>query len=102
MPTVWVTNNSRHSFKSAEAFGDIRYLTKGIIDKTNVAHMSRLIHEKLERSSPHDYILPTSLSILSAIAVAEFINQHGLVNLLIHDSRKGRYIERTLVYDNKS
>lgn len=93
---VWVINRSAHDFSDAERFGELHYLSNGPIIKTNVVDMDRQFNAKLEASSAEDYILPTSLSVMTAIACSIFVLRHRCLNLLLY--KNGMYIERRLCY----
>lgn len=93
---VYVMNKSGHDYSAALQFADeIVYLSEGTIDRYQVNQMYRVICEKMRDSTPDDYILITSLPILTAIATGIFVQMHGRLNLLLYKS--GRYVERKLL-----
>lgn len=93
---VWIINRSAHDFSDAQRFGELHFLSDGPIIKTNVADMDRQFTARLEASEPEDYILPTSLSVMTAIACSIFVLKHHCLNLLLY--KNGMYIERKLCY----
>lgn len=92
--TVWVVNRSSHDFSSAEKFGCLRFLSEGLLRKRNVTQMMRVFEAALSDSSPSDFILPTSLTVMSIVAALAFAQKHGKVNLLLYED--GRYKNRTI------
>ena len=94
--SVWITNRSSHDFSGAERFGALRFLSEGMLRKRNVAFMVRKFEQALECSTPDDYLLPTSLSIMTALAAVVFVQKHGRLNLLIFED--GKYKARTVVF----
>jgi hypothetical protein len=94
---VYIVNRSNHDFSRAERFGELCYLSEGLVQKRNVNYMARLFTEKLVDSTEKDFILPTALTIMSMVAALVFAQKHGRVNLLLFES--GRYKARTLVLD---
>lgn len=95
---VFVTNKSAHDYSDAERFGELLYITDGHVDRFNTSHMARVIKKALENSSPEDYIIITSLTIICSICCSLFVHKHGTLNLLLY--KNGKYIERT--HDFKS
>lgn len=94
-PRVYVINNSGHDFARASEFGDIIYLSEGVVDFTNVNLQYRWFVEKMWDSTPDDYILVTSLHSMCTIAGWIMgILGHPL-RLLLHD--KGHYVQREIV-----
>jgi len=95
-PTVYIINRSSHDYSAAMRFGKLEYLSEGTINKFNVNDMDRQFRERLSNSTPNDYLLLTSLTIMSTIAAIVFVEKHGKLNLLLF--RSGDYIERRLQY----
>ena len=98
MPTVYIVNKGGHDYSPAEEFGELVFLTEGVLEPTAVSQMYREIKEKLKNSNPEDYILLTSLTVTCAVAAAIFASKHSRVNFLLF-SKGNRYVERTLVLD---
>ena len=97
---VYIPNKGHHDYTDAKRFGSLSFVTKGSQNKFGVANMARCWDAAIENSSPHDYILVTSLSILSCVGAAAFAAKHdGRVNFLLW--KKDRYIARTIVLNNK-
>ena len=93
---VFIPNKGFHDYTDAKRFGALTFVTKGSQNKFGVSNMARCWDSALKDSSPHDYILVTSLSILSSVGAACFAARHnGRVNFLLW--RKDRYIARTMV-----
>lgn len=92
--SVFIPNRSRHDFSGAERFGTLKFLTTGIINRLEIAQICRVVEAGLEESNPNDLILPSSLTVLSAIASAVFALKHGRLNLLIYCA--GDYLERNI------
>lgn len=94
---VFIVNRSAHDFKPAEQFGELHYLSEGLLRKRNVTFMARKFAEGLANSDEHDYILPTALTVMSLVAALVFAQKHGRVNLLLYEG--GKYKARTLVLE---
>ena len=96
MPKVFIPNKGSHDYTNAKRFGELTYVTSGYQNKYNVGTMIRCWRHALLDSTPEDYILQTSLSILNAVGIALFALRHnGHCNILIW--KKDRYIERRLL-----
>ena len=95
MSKVFIVNNSSHDFSRAKDFGELVYLSSGPLNRYATNHMHRLFSDKLEDSSPEDYIVLCSLNVMNSIACAIFAAKHQRLNLLLF--KNGRYIERNLI-----
>lgn len=96
LPKVFICNQSGHDFSPAERYGSLEYVTKGMINRFSVNYMARAWASALQRSKPNDYILITSLTILTCIGCAIFGHLHSSINLLIY--RNGKYISRRICF----
>ena len=93
---VYIPNKGFHDYTDAKRFGEIIYITTGSQNKFGLSNMARCWDAAIKDSSPHDYILVTSLSILCSVGAAAFAVRHeGRVNFLLW--QKDRYIARTIV-----
>ncbi|WAC07773.1 MAG: hypothetical protein OS130_00805 [Thermodesulfobacteriota bacterium] len=101
MKKVFIVNRGGHDNEDAERFGELVYLSEGVISRYGTTQIYRLFAEKLKDSSPDDYILPTGLSTMGHIACSMFVFLHGKLNLLLYkrNSDGGKYVERTLKMD---
>lgn len=95
MPKVYIVNKSSHDFSPAEKYGELIFLSEGSINRYATNNMHRIFSEILVDSSPEDYIVLCSLSVMNSIAGAIFAHKHGKLNLLLF--KDGKYIERNLV-----
>lgn len=93
---VFIANQSGHDFSPAERYGTLFYATKGLINRFSVNYMARTWAAALKDSKPNDYILVTSLTILTCIGCAIFGHLHGSINLLIY--RNSKYISRRICF----
>lgn len=94
MPTVYVVNKGGHDYTPAEQYGHLFYLSEGAYNRYGVNRIYREFAMHLRTSTPDDYILITSLTVMSCIACACFTQLHGKLNILLY--KNGRYVERKL------
>ena len=101
MIKVYIVNKGGHDHTDAERFGELVYLSEGLMSRYGTTQIYRQFAEVLKNSSPNDYILPTGLSTMGHIACSMFAFMHGKLNLLLYKSSStgGKYIERTLKID---
>lgn len=92
---VYVVNRSSHDFEPAAKYGEIRYLSEGLINRYAVNMMVRTFHETMKDSEEYDYIVPCSLNVMNVIASAIFAHKHGKLNLLLF--KEGKYLERNII-----
>lgn len=96
---VYVVNKSNHDFSLAERHGELKFLSEGLLRKRNVNFMARKFLDELRDSRDEDFVLPTSLTIMSIVACVCFVMKHCRLNLLIFD--EGSYKVRTLNFDQR-
>lgn len=96
MSKVFITNKGSHDFSGASKFGEPVFLTDGEISKFNTSKMYRTLSPLLSNARESDYLLPTSMSVLSIIAAGFFIQRFGKVNILVYEAARNRYICRTI------
>lgn len=96
MPKVFVLNRGSHDYEKASRFGELVYVTDGMLSKLSVGTMYRTLMDAFKNSQPSDYILLSSLTTLCAIATALFAVQHGRLNLLIYHN--GDYVMRQILF----
>ena len=95
---VFISNQSGHDFSPSEKYGRPVYVTKGLINRFSVNYMARAWALSLKDSKKSDFILITSLTILTCIGCAIFGYLHKSINILIY--RNGKYISRTIDFRN--
>ena len=83
MSNVYVINKCPHDFHEAEKYGTLVYLSKGSMNKYAVNKIFRQFTSALVQSKPDDYILLTSLTVMSVIACCIFVLKHETLNLLL-------------------
>lgn len=95
-PTVFICNQSGHDFSPSAKYGNPVYVTKGLINRFSVNYMARHWAIALKDSKPRDYILITSLTILTCVGCAIYGYLHGSLNLLLY--RNSKYISRRVCF----
>ena len=96
-PKVFIPNKGFHDYAAAERFGELVYITEGSVNRFEANQIARMCAEALSQANAGDYILISSLPVISAIASAMFVSKFGRLNLLIHDSRVGNYVSRSVL-----
>ena len=101
MPKVFIPNRGFHDFSEAAKYGELVYLTEGLVKpNTSVNQLYRLLSEKMADSTDEDMLLVCSLSILNAVAASILTHKHGAVNYLIYRQRNGTYRRNRVVLEN--
>jgi hypothetical protein len=95
-PRVYIANQSGHDFSDSERYGTPVFVTKGLVNRFSVNFIARKWALSLSDSTNKDYILVTSLTILTVIGAALFGHLHGCINLLLY--RNERYIARRICF----
>jgi hypothetical protein len=97
LPNVFIVNKSCHNYSDAKRFGKLVFMTEGTINRYAVSIVYREFITYMKDSDPEDFILVTGMSTMLAVACGIFSAQHGRLNLLLF--KKGRYLERTLMFN---
>lgn len=97
---VFVVNKSGHDFSPAKKYGELVYLSEGLMNRFQTNHMYRMFSDIMEDSSEDDYILISGLIQMNIIAASIMAYKHGRVNLLIYSERDQDYEQRELVMSN--
>ena len=92
---VFIVNKSHHDYSDASKYGDIVFLSEGLVNRFNTNQMVREFSDLMEDSRPTDHIVLCSLNVMNSIATAVFAHRHGTLNLLLF--KDGKYIERNLI-----
>lgn len=100
MPKVFVPNRSGHDFSPAKSFGDLVYVTDGLVNRYQVNQLYRLCMEALKDAGPDDYILVSSLTIINSIMAMILGARFGRVNFLLYSKKEDGYEPRTIVLNN--
>lgn len=102
MRKVLVINKSCHDFSEAEKYGELIYMTTGMIDRFSTTKMFRVFQPFIKESNKHDLILITGMTNMTAIVCSMFAYKHGRINLLLFKEQKysGKYLKRTIILDN--
>lgn len=95
MPKVYVPNRSFHDFKDAARFGELVFLTEGMVNRMNVNKITRQCMVAMKGATAGDFIVVSSLSIITAIASSLMAFAFGRINFLIWED--DHYIERNIV-----
>ena len=94
---VFIVNRRGHDFSRARRFGELVYMTEGLIDPAGTSHMYRTFSEALSSSSSNDLLLTTSLTQMNVVAGCIFAMLHKRLNLLIWLG--GDYVIRELTFE---
>ena len=95
MNKVFIVNRSGHNFTSAKEYGELIYLSEGMMDRYAITSIYRQFSEGMKDSQENDYIVLTGLASMCSVATAIFAFKHGRINLLLY--KNNRYIERQLI-----
>lgn len=100
MRKVFIVNRGSHDHSKAKKFGRLVYLSNGMVNRYATNNMIRMFKPQLEKSFENDYILITSLSVMSCIACCLFAVKHKRLNLLLYKPGQrdsdSRYVERII------
>ena len=99
MPKVYIINKSAHDYSSATQYGELVFITQGLIDSYNLNLTFRQALTTLQDYNPQeDYILLTGLSSTNLIVGWVLGHLKCDINVLLY--KDGEYITRRLTFDN--
>ena len=98
MPKVYIPNRGAHNYSDAIHFGELVYITDGLINPMSTGFIFRKLADHLKDSKPEDYLLISGLPIMNIMAAAILGRMHGVLNLLVF--HYGKYVKRTFVLDD--
>jgi hypothetical protein len=96
LPHVYVISKSSHDYSEAAAFGELVFLSEGMINRFSTNHIARIFEEGMKDCGPDDWILQTGLTVMNMIAAAIMAARHKRLNILIY--AEGKYVERRLIF----
>jgi len=104
MAKVFIINESSHDYNDAKRYGELVFLSSGLINRYATNQMVREFSPKLLSSTFEDYILITGLSVMSCIACSMFAALHNRLNLLLYrvpiNKEDNNYVERTIILNS--
>ncbi len=99
MSKVYVINKSAHDYSPALKYGELIYITDGLIDSYNLNLTFRSAYTTLQDYNPQeDYILLTGLSSTNLIVGWVLGHLKCDINVLLY--KDGEYIVRRMTFDN--
>lgn len=97
-PLVFVPNKNNNDFSAAREFGELIFLTEGPISRFAVTALHKTLRQKLEQAEAHDYLMITSLNIITAIATGILVSRFQRANFLIYSQTDG-YTARSVTFE---
>ena len=91
---VYIPNKAYHDYSDAERYGELRFLTEGVVNRFDIEKLAKAVKEGLADAQEDDYLMISSLAVLNAIGAAFFAHRFARVNFLLF--KEGRYVERIL------
>lgn len=101
---VWIANSSGHTYTAAEKFGELKIITNGHIDFTQLERVKIIVASTVIESDPEDYLLLSGATIVCVLCALLWIAHHGKIKLLNWDRHNedgdGFYREMIITSDN--
>lgn len=93
-PLVFVPNKAGHDFSEAEKYGELVFLTQGTINPYKANSIYRRCVDVMNHAHIEDYLLISSLNIITSIASGVLAHRFGMINYLLFCN--DRYLVRTV------
>lgn len=97
---VWITNYAGHDYKSAEKYGEFKYITRGYVSFQSLDRVKYQIAETLKDSQKDDWLLISGRPLISILASFIWFYMHKQVKLLSWDQKTNKYRELIITEDN--
>lgn len=85
---VYIVNKGAYDYSAAAEFGELVFLTQGVVNTLRPSDVIVDLYEKLRDSSPDDLIVPVGTSTLNMLVGCLFASIHTKVNLLLYNQDK--------------
>jgi hypothetical protein len=101
---IYVTNYAGHDLSHAFRFTALSRkeaqvnLTEGNVDIFDITRLIYTIKQKIRQSNKDDFLLLSGSIILNCIAFSQWLERHGMVNLLIYNSKERCYTLRKITH----
>ena len=90
-PKVFIVNRGCHNFSAATNYGELVFMTHGVINRYSASEIYRVFEECLADSTPDDYLLVSGMSTM--LVVASGILVYGLF-AFVENFRSGLWKRR--------
>lgn len=101
---IFVVNFAGHDFSKAFEYTGLPQeeaqinITEGNVDVFDIHRVVYTIKEKIKQSKEDDYLLLAGSIVLNCIAFSLWLERHGMVNLLIYNSKERCYTLRKITH----
>ncbi len=101
---IFVVNFAGHDFSKAFEYTGLPQeeaqinITEGNVDVFDIHRVVYTIKEKIKQSKEEDFLLLAGSIVLNCIAFSQWLERHGIVNLLIYNSKEKSYILRKITH----
>ena len=92
MPKVYIVTRGHHDFSKAERYGELVFMTEGLISVKQIGVMIRTILEHLRDSTPEDYVMIYGPTMMVSLLCSIFVLRHSVLNILIYNQETERYM----------
>ena len=96
-PKVYITNRGCHDYSAAEIYGELVFMTDGIINRYAIGETYRVFENYLKSSHSEDYLLVSGMPIMLVVAAGILSAKHNCLNLLMY--KDGKYLKRNITYN---
>lgn len=92
-PRVFIANYAGHDYTKAEAYGELKFVTKGFISFQSLDRVKFQVAEGLVGTRSEDWLVLSGTNIVNALAAVLWYVMHGKVKILNYDKSTGSYRE---------
>ena len=94
MSTVYIPHrNPSHDYMGAIRFGNLHFITEGLVDSTNVGEIIDTTVSGLADAGPDDYLMYAGLPVQVNAAVAFLAAKYKRVRMLVFHANQGYSVQ---------
>lgn len=102
MHKVYVVNFSGLTYSRAEEYGELLFMTDGVLDlKKHDLHKQKM-EAYIKGSKPTDYLMLSGHSLTCALALTIWFKYHPFCRILVWDNKRMVYSQYNLINDGIS
>lgn len=94
--TVYAVNYSALNYSNAEQFGEVVYMTKGVLDLDKLDYYDSIISKYLQDSVEEDMLLFSGSNLVCGIALKNWLKLHPTCTVLYWEKKKREYCKKVI------
>lgn len=90
-PRVFIANYAGHDYTDAAQYGELNWITRNNISFQSLDRVKALVAERILETRSEDWLALSGTIVISVVAAIMWYQTHGIVKLLVFDSKLNKY-----------